>query len=598
MCIAIKPVNEIPSLASIQFYIQPLLLQSELHKGYVAVNTKPIEKVNELYLENSYEEISIRGSYPLIISTKDKCIVTKSKCSVQELNKFNDLLINTNGIKEQGVEYKYVEFSNDLIELLNKEKNIFLKTLLNDINIYGLNNIFSRSIYYEPKCLSLKYTDQNNQLVLVNEVIKNDQIKDNINVTNMDDSSIIEESQLCDLITDSTPYMSVHNNIFKNGSLVEFCYGTNIDFVYIRNYDQKKIYSKEMKQFYAYYKKNENLKIKTNATIGDMVAATLLCYNETHRAVILDKNPKHYFCFFIDIGCKEYVNSNNVFYLLEEVKNVPYLAHRVELNNIPLHNTMQLKYLKIYYEQLYLQPLLIEFVESNSNQSKKAILKKKSDNKDIYLDVKEFLQKQLFSFNMSNNEGIGSKIKDYLKYNDLFKNGTVVLITYFCSINQIYIRINTPELTEYYNNLITEVNQFYVDLKSAYHRKTPKIGEKVAVKSASKNKFVRATISKKVNDTTYSVYYIDCGDKEYVKANNIFLLPHRFRHLPQSVIKIGLNITTPVNKIELSKYFNELIQLKVSLIAEFDEEDPLGFQKTVLRKKHDGVNINEDICNL
>lgn len=62
-----------------------------------------------------------------------------------------------------------------------------------------------------------------------------------------------------DLITDSTPYMSVHNNIFKNGSLVEFCYGTNIDFVYIRNYDQKKIYSKEMKQFYAYYKKSKTI---------------------------------------------------------------------------------------------------------------------------------------------------------------------------------------------------------------------------------------------------------------------------------------------------------------------------------------------------
>lgn len=27
-CLAIKPINEIPSLASIQFYVQPLLLQS------------------------------------------------------------------------------------------------------------------------------------------------------------------------------------------------------------------------------------------------------------------------------------------------------------------------------------------------------------------------------------------------------------------------------------------------------------------------------------------------------------------------------------------------------------------------------------------
>jgi len=58
-----------------------------------------------------------------------------------------------------------------------------------------------------------------------------------------------------------------------------------------------------------------------------------------------------------------------------------------------------------------------------------------------------------------------------LKYNDLLKSGTVVLITHFCSVHQIYIRINTSELTEYYNNLITEVNQFYVNLKGEYKLK-------------------------------------------------------------------------------------------------------------------------------
>ncbi|XP_025196064.1 uncharacterized protein LOC112595166 [Melanaphis sacchari] len=596
LCLAIKPVNGIPSLSSIQFYIQPLLLQSELHKGYVVVNTKPIEMVNELYLKKSYEEINIKSSYPLVISAKNKCTVKKSKCnSLQELNKVNNFLICIKELKEQGVEHKYVEFSNDLKAVLNKEKNNFLKTLLSNINLYGLNNIFSKFISYKPKCLSLKYIDQNNQPVLINEIFKSDQNKYDVNITNIDDSSIIKESHFSDLITDS--YTSVHN-IFKNGSLVEFCYGTNIDFVFIRSYDEKKKYSNEMKQFYAYYKKKENLKIKKNAIIGDMVAATSLYYYETHRAIILDKNPNYYFCFFIDIGCKEYVNSNNIFFLLEEARNVPCLAHRVDLKNIPLNNTMQLKYLKMYYEQLYLQPLFIELDKSDSSGSNKAILRRKSDNKDIYLDIKEFLQNKLSSLNLSNNEGFESKIKDYLKYNDLLKNGTIVLITYFCSINQIYIRINTPELTKYYNDLITEVNQFYVNLKSAYQKKTPKIGEKVGVKSPSKNKFVRATISKKVNDTTYSVYYIDYGDKEYVKANNIFLLPYRFRHLPQSVIKIGLNITTPINKIEVLKYFNELIQLKVPLIAEFDEEDPLGFQKIVLRKEHNGVNIYEDICNL
>jgi len=72
----------------------------------------------------------------------------------------------------------------------------------------------------------------------------------------------------------------------------------------------------------------ENLKIKTDVTIGDMVAATLSHYNEIHRAVILDKSSNYssqnYFCYFIDIGCKEYVDSNLIFYLLEEAKNVSF----------------------------------------------------------------------------------------------------------------------------------------------------------------------------------------------------------------------------------------------------------------------------------
>lgn len=56
-----------------------------------------------------------------------------------------------------------------------------------------------------------------------------------------------------DLITDSTSYTA--HNIFKNGSLVEFCYGTNIDFVYVRNYDQKKYIQKKWNSFMPIIKK-------------------------------------------------------------------------------------------------------------------------------------------------------------------------------------------------------------------------------------------------------------------------------------------------------------------------------------------------------
>lgn len=58
-----------------------------------------------------------------------------------------------------------------------------------------------------------------------------------------------------------------------------------------------------------------------------MVAALMTHYNEVHRAVILHDVFKYrlghlYLCFFIDIGLKEYVKSNHIFYLLEESQNV------------------------------------------------------------------------------------------------------------------------------------------------------------------------------------------------------------------------------------------------------------------------------------
>lgn len=71
----------------------------------------------------------------------------------------------------------------------------------------------------------------------------------------------------------------------------------------------------------------DNLKAKTNIRIGDMVAALITHYNEIHRAVILNKMFKNnlghlYLCFFIDIGCKEYVKSNQIYYLPEASQNV------------------------------------------------------------------------------------------------------------------------------------------------------------------------------------------------------------------------------------------------------------------------------------
>lgn len=60
---------------------------------------------------------------------------------------------------------------------------------------------------------------------------------------------------------------------------------------------------------------------------------------------------------------------------------------------------------------------------------------------------------------------VKSTIIGYLNLNDTLKSGNLVSITHYYSLNQIYVRINTSDLNEYYSQLTTEVNQFYINSK-------------------------------------------------------------------------------------------------------------------------------------
>jgi hypothetical protein len=57
------------------------------------------------------------------------------------------------------------------------------------------------------------------------------------------------------------------------------------------------------------------------------------------------------------------------------------------------------------------------------------------------------------------------------------------------------------------------------------------MNERVAVYSSSKKRFARASVIKKIDEITYSVYFIDYGCKECISTNNIFVLPYLFRHV-------------------------------------------------------------------
>jgi len=264
------------------------------------------------------------------------------------------------------------------------------------------------------------------------------------------------------------------------------------------------------------------------------------------------------------------------------------------LQNMPFYNTMQLKYVKNYFDKLYLQPLIIEFDENDPNGLNNVVLKNKRNNTNIYSEIKEYIQQNLGD--MLNNEGIESKMTEYMNCNDVFKNKTKVLITHFNSVNEIYVRINTFELIKHRDQIISDVHEFFNNSKGTCHRMIPKIGSHIAVKSISKNKILRAIVSKKIDEVTYLVHYTDYGHMENVKTINIFVLPHKFRVFPKTTIKIGLNGEFLVNDGKtVSNYFNQLIELSVPLIAEFDDGDPLGLQKVTLRKETSGIDIFKDI---
>lgn len=54
--------------------------------------------------------------------------------------------------------------------------------------------------------------------------------------------------------------------------------------------------------------------------------------------------------------------------------------------------------------------------------------------------------------------------------NDVFKNGTKVLITHFNSVSEIYVRINTSELIKHREQIIEDVHEFFNNYKGKYEK--------------------------------------------------------------------------------------------------------------------------------
>lgn len=54
------------------------------------------------------------------------------------------------------------------------------------------------------------------------------------------------------------------------------------------------------------------------------------------------------------------------------------------------------------------------------------------------------------------------------------------------------------------------------------------VGELVGAQSTLDDSFYRGRVLKQIDDATYSIHYIDFGDKDNVPISNIFEIPKEF----------------------------------------------------------------------
>lgn len=67
----------------------------------------------------------------------------------------------------------------------------------------------------------------------------------------------------------------------------------------------------------------------------------MINYNKIHRAKILKTGQKGYYqshlCDFVDIGCKEYIKSTNIYHL-EVAKDVSYFMALIKFSLFTIKN--------------------------------------------------------------------------------------------------------------------------------------------------------------------------------------------------------------------------------------------------------------------
>ncbi|XP_050056969.1 uncharacterized protein LOC114132611 isoform X5 [Aphis gossypii] len=319
--------------------------------------------------------------------------------------------------------------------------------------------------------------------------------------------------------------------------------------------------------------------------LNDLIGAKSIDGSFYRAKVIKKVNDNSYDVKLIDYGTDENVTLSDIVNLSSELKQLIPTAILVKLKDVPSIklNEAARKYISLISEN---EALIIDMIDNSTNE----VIFKTENNENFNYRLKELI--------FENNKEIN--INDLIENEEEFKSdqsllecivptvkpGSVVYLTAFINMNEMYIR-KLEDYDDEFHNLLEKVNEF---CSAAKPIKRPLIiGQIVGAQSTLDDSFYRGKVLKKIDDVTYSIQFIDFGDKDNVPLSKIFEIPTDFM-IPSTILEINLKgIKSQSLSIEASNYISNLLSTYEPLSIDFDNTFPIKDVTLVIIKNNENV---------
>ncbi|KAL4141977.1 hypothetical protein QTP88_004511 [Uroleucon formosanum] len=391
----------------------------------------------------------------------------------------------------------------------------------------------------------------------------------------------------------------IHNSTYQQSDI------KNNDVVFLRHFeDMDNVYIVKnvhlLNDVLVKCNQDNTVICKKELNVGDIVK--IVHGKSQYRAKIKDVDTNMIYVQNIDFGYCEFVPTNSVCELPDELLKIPGLAIKIGIKVPFVEKTCDLDNFITNNEKI---PLYIEFDERNSRSYQEITLRRKDNSINIFEEFLKLNENQLICNEISNNcEQNDSKVQSNESLiNDFqsikLRSGDYCLVSYFKDFKTIYlckaVKIRGDDVYEMHNLpiIVKTINSEDRNAKSNIV-----IGDIVKVFSHSFQGFYRAKITNIDNINVY-VFYIDFGNTETVQLDDIFELSDELKK--ETMLPTPVSIEVPPNAkitVEIQNFFLKLINKSVVLCIENIEQNIDGLENVILRELKSGSLVNTEVLTL